>query len=53
VIHIKIINGVVYDNELTLLSQMLPVSNVQCDAQNTKPYKLVMASFGLLHVAII
>lgn len=43
-IQIQIIYEVVYDKELTLLSHMLPVSNVQCGAQNTKPYKLVMAS---------
>jgi hypothetical protein len=52
-IHIKIMNEVVYDKELTLLTHMLPVCNVQCGAQNTKPYKLVMASYGLSHVAVI
>jgi hypothetical protein len=53
VIHIKIMNEVVYDKELTLSSHMVPVSNVQCDAQNTKPYKLVMASYGVSHVTVV
>jgi hypothetical protein len=52
-IQIKIMMEVVYDKELAHLSHMLTVSNVQCDAQNTKPYKLVMANYGLSHVAII
>jgi hypothetical protein len=48
--HNKILNEVVYNKELT---HMVPVSNVQCDAQNTKPYKLAMASYGLSRVAVI